>query len=55
MITVRFMNFGGELEARQVNTAQEAAKAASAIIANAGELYPGDFILIEGRETEGEA
>lgn len=50
MIHVSFQNIGGELDGKDVRTAKEAAEAAAAMIESAGELYPGDKIVLTGEE-----
>jgi hypothetical protein len=49
---VKFSNFAGVLERREVADDEAAGKAAIEMIETAGRLYPGDRIVIEERDDD---
>ena len=50
MYTVTLNNSGGELDTKTAATPEQAAEIAIKMIQDAGLLYPGDTIKIEGDE-----
>lgn len=52
MITIVLNNSGGELDRRTARTPEEAAQTLVKMIQEAGEIYPGDEIVITGDEVE---
>lgn len=48
MYTVTFNNMGGQLDSRTAQTPEQAAEAAIAMLQEAGVLYSGDSITIQG-------
>jgi hypothetical protein len=54
MIRVELCNQGGVLDSTSAPTAAQAAVALGLMIERAGELYPGDYVLVSGEEASDE-
>jgi hypothetical protein len=52
MYSVTFNNMGGQLDSRTAQTPEQAAQAAIAMLQEAGVLYNGDSITIQGEDND---